>query len=173
MGRYGHLLWGSKAEVTSKEKGLLGSWFLVTVVTPPENPASRSKKKRMTLVEYDTLVNEDGTMLLREKVDSLLLRPVPPRTLGDRGFEVGDCVDAFEKDGWWTGVVERSVGVKKEGVEESYVMWFEESEVEVEFGRAELRLHLDWKDGKWYRLRDEDHQVECLSDHCLDFSLFH
>ncbi|KAI4367412.1 hypothetical protein MLD38_023152 [Melastoma candidum] len=156
---YGYLRRGSKVEVTSKETGFLGSWFLATVVTPPELPGSSMKRRRMTFIQFETLVNEDETMLLRERVDSELLRPVPPEVSRGGGFEVGECVDAFEKDGWWTGVVDGLVPATEDGEGgERYLVSFQEAEAKIEFRREELRLHLDWKDGKWFLFRNNEYQ---------------
>ncbi|KAI4330824.1 hypothetical protein MLD38_029072 [Melastoma candidum] len=101
--RYVHLVKGSKVEATSKAEGFIDSWFAATVIKPPEMPNSKFRTKRMAIVEYSDLLNEDSSLLLREPVEATMLRPVPPRVEENRGFEVGDVVDAFHLDGWWTG----------------------------------------------------------------------
>ncbi|KAI5345219.1 hypothetical protein L3X38_013096 [Prunus dulcis] len=55
--------------------------FRATIVTSPTNSAS--KKTKRALVEYKSLVTEDGSQQLKEYVDSAYLRPVPP-PLGDQ-----------------------------------------------------------------------------------------
>lgn len=155
--RYAHLLKGSKVEATSKAEGFLGSWFEATVIKSPEMPNSKFRSKRMTVIEYSDLLNEDASLFLRENVDCVMLRPVPPKTEEDGGFEVGDVVDSFERDGWWTGKVDRVF--KGEGGEARYVVSFEEPKHEIEFGKDCLRLHLDWINGKWFRFWNGKPQV--------------
>ncbi|KAI4375847.1 hypothetical protein MLD38_013667 [Melastoma candidum] len=162
--QYLHLSKGSKVEVTSKSEGLVGSWFEATVLKPPENPWSSHKSKRLALIEYVNLVNEEGTLLLREKVDQVLLRPLPPKFVVEVGddFREGDLVDCFERDGWWTGIVQNVARVRvgdgnggDDEKEERYVVEFEDPVHEIEFRKEDLRVHLDWMNGKWFRLRND------------------
>ncbi|CAL2244395.1 unnamed protein product [Prunus armeniaca] len=133
---------GSAVEVRSDEEGFKGAWFRATIVTSPTNLAS--KKRKRALVEYKSLVTEDGSQQLKEYVDSALLRPVPP-PLGDQNFEEGDVVDADYKDGWWTGVVKKVLDNSK------YTVVFEFPPDLIEFEGERLRLHQDWDAGKWVR----------------------
>ncbi|XP_034207466.1 DUF724 domain-containing protein 3-like isoform X2 [Prunus dulcis] len=133
---------GSAVEVRSDEEGFKGAWFRATIVTSPTNLAS--KKRKRALVEYKSLVTEDGSQQLKEYVDSAYLRPVPP-PLGDQNFEEGDVVDADYKDGWWTGVVKKVLDNSK------YTVVFEFPPDLIEFERERLRLHQDWDAGKWVR----------------------
>ncbi|BFG23820.1 hypothetical protein CerSpe_100930 [Prunus speciosa] len=134
---------GSAVEVRSDEEGFKGAWFRATIVTSPTNLAS--KKRNRALVEYKSLVTEDGSQQLKEYIDLALLRPVPP-PLGDQNFEEGDVVDADYKDGWWTGVVKKVLDNNSK-----YTVVFEFPPDLIEFERERLRLHQDWDAGKWVR----------------------
>lgn len=132
---------GSEIEVSIDEEGFKGALFRATILKLPISLSPSRKKK--ALVEYKTLVTEDGSTLLKERVDALSLRPLPPDTAADWGFEEGDIVDAVDKDGWWTGVVCK---VLNDG---GYSVFFKNPLHVMDFQRNDLRLHQDWIDGKW------------------------
>ncbi|XP_062106430.1 DUF724 domain-containing protein 6-like isoform X2 [Humulus lupulus] len=133
---------GTEVEVSSDEEGFKGAWFKAFVV---ENLGSSApKKRRKVLVEYWSLVTEDGFQPLREHVDLCHLRPLPPDA-GAEDFEVGDVVDADYRDGWWTGVVRKVLGCDK------YRVFFENPPDLIEFQKKQMRFHQDWVNGKWVR----------------------
>lgn len=131
---------GSEIEVSIDEEGFKGALFKATILKLPTT-FSPSKKKK-ALVEYKTLVTEDGSTPLKEHVDVLSLRPLPPDT-ADKDFEECDIVDAADKDGWWTGVVCKAL----EGG--GYSVLFKNPMHVMDFQRNHLRLHQDWVDDKW------------------------
>ncbi|XP_076951627.1 uncharacterized protein LOC143625051 [Bidens hawaiensis] len=139
--------------------------------TPSSKTKSSSSKKHTTtkhkeigyLVKYDTLLKEDSLdEPLTEIVNPTCVRPLPPRNLrrnnvnyamgegsgggGGDDFEVYDVVDAYHREGWWIGVVNKVVNVAGN---RKYVVLFENPPEEAEFGRSHLRLHVDWVDGRW------------------------
>ncbi|XP_030482161.2 DUF724 domain-containing protein 3 isoform X1 [Cannabis sativa] len=138
---------GTEVEVSSDEEGFRGAWFKAFVV---ENLGSSAapKKRRKVLVEYWSLVTEDGFQPLREHVDLYHLRPLPPDA-GSQDFEVGDVVDADYRDGWWTGVVKKVLGFDR------YRVFFENPPDLIEFERKHMRFHQDWVNGKWVRPKKE------------------
>lgn len=166
---YSYLCKDSIVEVTSKISGYIGSWYEAKVLKPPQLPKSKFKRKRETLVEYTNLLNKNQTRLLRESVDAVLVRPLPPMIVADLAeeeeeemiFEVGDEVNTYDRDGWWAGVLDRVVRRRMEDgkEEESYVVRFEDPKHEIEFLGHELRLHLDWYEGKWFVSRGRKSQV--------------
>lgn len=98
-------------------------------------------------MEYQNLLaHEDGSDRLREYVDVAFVRPAPLVQEIVKGFEPDDAVDAFYKDGWWTGVVTRVVAGG-----ERFVVTFSNPPDELEFGLDELRAHWDWVNGTWVR----------------------
>ncbi|XP_022146926.1 DUF724 domain-containing protein 3-like isoform X2 [Momordica charantia] len=132
---------GSEIEVSIDEDGFKGALFRATILKLPTSPFSQSKKKK-ALVEYKTLVTENGSTPLKEQVDALSLRPLPPDS-SLKDFEEGDIVDAVDKDGWWTGVVCK---VLEDG---GYSVFFKNPLHVMDFQRNQLRLHQDWVDGNW------------------------
>ncbi|KAH6823912.1 hypothetical protein C2S53_013608 [Perilla frutescens var. hirtella] len=139
---------GSGVEVQTDEEDFKGVYFSATVCAPPISPKrSGRKKSRKLYVEYQNLLaHEDGSDRLREFVDVAFVRPVPPLQEISKGFQPDDVVDAFYKDGWWTGVVTRAA----EGGDR-FVVTFNNPPDELEFGLGELRAHLDWVNGSWVR----------------------
>ncbi|KAL6963909.1 hypothetical protein U1Q18_034916 [Sarracenia purpurea var. burkii] len=154
---------GSKVEVSSDDEGFRDSWYVATVLDVPskkrrrkrEREKSTRQNKYMYLVEYETLLANDDTLeLLREYVDLSFIRPLPPTDDGDgqqTSLEVNDLVDAFHRDGWWTGVITRSVINVDHNQESRFVVLFQNPLDEVEFARSELRVHHDWINGNWVR----------------------
>ncbi|KAL5714002.1 hypothetical protein ACHQM5_016022 [Ranunculus cassubicifolius] len=88
---------GMQVEVCSDEDGLRGAWFEATILRP-------STKRHKVYVEYKNLTTVKGSNLLKEFVNEVNLRPVPPRE-ANRSFNLNDEVDAYYNDGWWEGVV--------------------------------------------------------------------
>ncbi|KAJ0613309.1 putative Agenet-like domain-containing protein [Helianthus annuus] len=163
---------GSTVEVTINEPGFHGAWYVATIQNileqnTPKNKTKKLNNKTSYLVKYHTLLKEDDVFQpLTEVVDSLFVRPLPPGNVcrnnddnvkvvevvegegdGGGGFEVGDVVDAYHRDGWWIGVV-KSVSVDEGGVKK-YVVLFENPVEEFEFEGCKLRFHVDWVDFRW------------------------
>ncbi|XVE73480.1 hypothetical protein DITRI_Ditri11bG0121200 [Diplodiscus trichospermus] len=136
---------GTSVEVSSDEEGFRGAWYLAIILEPP--PKSTSKKRKKALVQYKTLLADDGSSPLTEYVDPAFIRPLPPNEEENvqSGFEVNDVVDARYRDGWWTGVVRKVLEKWK------YRVYFDNPPDVIEFDRKDLRFHLVWVDGKWVR----------------------
>ncbi|KAF6168795.1 hypothetical protein GIB67_012193 [Kingdonia uniflora] len=139
----------SEVEVSS-EKGLKGSWYTATVLR------GVSKKKKIFL-EYKNLLTDRSCKPLREFVDVINVRPVPPRDVGRVRYEISDEVDAFHDDGWWEGIVTEVLGSSR------YSLYFRRSKEEIEFGAANLRLHREWVDGNWVPPLEEPQNFESKS----------
>ncbi|WJX13398.1 hypothetical protein P8452_03789 [Trifolium repens] len=125
---------GALVEVCSDEDGFKGAWFCATIV--------ELKGRSKFAVEYDSLLDDDSK-LLREEISLLHIRPRPPITADVAEFKFLDEVDAFYNDGWWVGLVAKVLGDSK------YIVYFRNSNEELEFQHSQLRLHQDWMDGKW------------------------
>ncbi|XP_042991798.1 DUF724 domain-containing protein 2-like isoform X3 [Carya illinoinensis] len=139
---------GAEVEVTSAEPGFKGSWYLATIIDLPSVPSP--KMPQMARVEYQTLLTEDGSEPLKEYVDLAFIRPSPPQQeVAAQNFEHGDVVSAYFKEGWWTGVVVRVLG------DSSYRVFFENPPDVIEFGRKDLRVHLEWLGEKWVRIEKQ------------------
>ncbi|XP_058779007.1 protein AGENET DOMAIN (AGD)-CONTAINING P1-like [Vicia villosa] len=126
---------GTLVEVCSDEDGLKGVWFCATLVEP--------KPGCKFVVEYESLIEDDYLKPLREEVSLYQIRPRPPKTDDVDQFKFFDEVDAYYKDGWWVGIVSKVLGDSK------YIVYFRNSNEEMEFQHSQLRLHQDWVDHQW------------------------
>ncbi|KAL0420156.1 UNVERIFIED_CONTAM: DUF724 domain-containing protein 5 [Sesamum radiatum] len=140
-----HFPLGSLVEVRTDEEDFKGVFFSATVLPPPKK-CSKKKPEKLYVEYNDLLADEDGSERLREYVDISFVRPPPPLQEIVKCFEPDDVVDAFYKDGWWTGVVTRVL----EGGQR-FVVTFQYPPDELEFRLAELRVHWDWVNGSWVR----------------------
>lgn len=124
---------GTIVEVSSEDEGLRGSWYTATVI----RKISRNSHK--ILVEYHNLMTDDaGSKPLREFVDAILIRPIPPRE-PHRIFSLMEEVDAFHNDGWWEGVVTKLLEPSN-----YYSVFFRCSREQIDFCSSDLRLHREW-----------------------------
>ncbi|KAG5233060.1 DUF724 domain-containing protein [Salix suchowensis] len=125
---------GMLVEVSSDEDGLKGAWFAATIVEPVG--------KDKYLIEYQALRTEDDSDFLREEIDTVHIRPCPPQTIMIDRFKKLEEVDALFNDAWWVGVVSRVNTFPK------YLVFFKDSNEELEFQHSDLRPHQDWINGK-------------------------
>ncbi|KAK3409403.1 protein AGENET DOMAIN (AGD)-CONTAINING P1 [Eucalyptus grandis] len=127
---------GQEVEIASKEEGLIGSYYVATIVKYIQN--------EFYLVQYKELLREDESGPLTEVIRGEDIRPTPPaKSLPTAaGFAMLDRVDALYNDGWWTG---RITG--KEG--STYIVHFENSGERLAFLDSDLRMHLEWINSNW------------------------
>ncbi|PIA37760.1 hypothetical protein AQUCO_03000352v1 [Aquilegia coerulea] len=154
---------GQEVEVSNK-KGFEGTWLVGTIrrSTSSSSSSSSAKKKKTLFVEYKTLVDEKGSKPLQEYVELSHLRPVPPKQK-DRPFQLNEEVDAFFSHGWRKGVIIKVLKDSKYSVcfkttEEEKDFPFKE---EREFQHSDLRVHLEWTDGRWLGSLDQE---QCKRD---------
>ncbi|KAL5700767.1 hypothetical protein ACHQM5_026175 [Ranunculus cassubicifolius] len=134
---------GQEVEVTSDEQGFEGSWFIAKIIR------KSAKRKKRFVVEYRTLVDNKGLKPLREYVYFEHIRPLQPQG-ATRLFKENQEVDAFYNEGWWKGLI-------KEVLEDSkYLVEFPTSKEAIVFKQADLRVHMEWKDGKWVNSAEEN-----------------
>ncbi|KAJ8748697.1 hypothetical protein K2173_008142 [Erythroxylum novogranatense] len=134
---------GAEVEVRNEEDG---AWFPATIVEFPP-PNSSSKKRKHALVQYKSLVADHESSPFTERVDPNLIRPSPPKETESRlrVFEENDTVDACYRDGWRNGTVCKVLEGSR------YRLYFDKPPDLVEFDGKDLRVHLDWVNGKWVR----------------------
>ncbi|XP_061961981.1 DUF724 domain-containing protein 2 isoform X3 [Populus nigra] len=153
---------GEEVEVSSEQEGFRGAWYLATILDfpTPSQPQSASEKKRKAIVQYKTLVTEDGPAPLLEQVDPQLIRPLPPQDSLKNGgvFQENEVIDASLRYGWWSGVVKKVIdgGAR-------YMVYFDNPPDVLDFDAKDLRIHLDWVDGNWVR-PEMQQEVRILSD---------
>lgn len=126
---------GTLVEVSTDEDGFEGAWFAATIV--------KAVGKDKFLVQYQSLRTDDDSGFLTEEFDTLHIRPSPPETFVVDRFNLFEEVDALYNDGWWVGVISKVLGGSK------YLIYFRDTDEEMEFKHSDLRLHHDWIDGKW------------------------
>ncbi|CAN1180457.1 Protein AGENET DOMAIN (AGD)-CONTAINING P1 [Linum perenne] len=127
---------GQQIEISSHDLGFRGSWFSGTVVR-------RSNNKKY-IVQYTTLRNEDDTEFLCEEVDAWQIRPSPEEAIVEGSYKLMEEVDAYYNECWWVGVV-----VKVLSESGKYLVFFRDTDEELEFKHGDLRPHCDWIGGKW------------------------
>nr|VDD03819.1 unnamed protein product [Brassica oleracea] len=133
---------GSEVEVSSQEEGLKGAYFRALL---EENTTMSGRKK--VSVRYKTLLTDDGSSPLTEAVQQSLLRPVPPEEeYAGVVLEEGTVVDAYLRDGWWTGVI-----INKKLEDNNFLVCFDSPPDIIVFEKTNLRAHVDWTDSKWVR----------------------
>ncbi|KAM4118943.1 hypothetical protein ACJW30_03G021200 [Castanea mollissima] len=126
---------GTLVEVSSDDDGFEGAWFAATIV--------KAVGKDKFLVQYQSLRTDDDSGFLREEFGTLHIRPCPPETLLVDCFSLFEEIDALYNDGWWVGVISKVLGGSK------YLVYFRDTDEEIEFKHSDLRPHQDWIDGKW------------------------
>ncbi|XP_022863744.1 DUF724 domain-containing protein 3-like, partial [Olea europaea var. sylvestris] len=130
---------GAKVEISSKDEGIRGSWYAGTVLSHRKSKRNSCMK---VLVKYKTLLDNEGTLRLREEVDAIQLRPA--RHQENRWiFDSSENVDAYYHDGWWEGVITEVLG------EDKYRVFFRDSREQRNFKGSRLRSHHEWVIGKW------------------------
>lgn len=142
-----HFHKGSEVEISSNDDGFRGAWYAGTVIRPAstktKTTSTTSTNNKKLLVEYKTLMaDEGGKKPLREALDVVQLRPPPPRE-SRRSFKFSEEVDAYHNDGWWEGVITEVLE------NERYSVFFRGTREQLDFGSEELRLHREWVKGKW------------------------
>jgi hypothetical protein len=73
---------------------------------------------------------------------------LPPQDSLKNGgvFQENEAIDASLRYGWWSGVVKK---VLDRGAR--YMVYFDNPPDVLDFDAKDLRIHLDWVDGKWVR----------------------
>ncbi|KAL6968669.1 E2 ubiquitin-conjugating enzyme [Sarracenia purpurea var. burkii] len=128
---------GAEVEVSFEDEGFRGSWYTATVIR------TVSKKNNKIFVEFHNLKADDrGRKPLREFVNIILVRPVPPRE-PRRSFKLSEEVDAFHNDGWWEGIVTAVLDDSR------FSVFFRSSREQIDFRDSDLRLHREWVYGNW------------------------
>ncbi|RAL47443.1 hypothetical protein DM860_013408 [Cuscuta australis] len=127
---------GMMVEATSYEEGYHGSWFTALIFDTME-------EENEYVLQYQTLKTDDESELLKEKADAFNIRPCPPIIQQVDRFKMFEQVNAWYNDGWWEGLISKVL----EGLK--YVVYFWNTNEEIEFEHYGIRPHQEWIDGKW------------------------
>lgn len=125
---------GRKVEVSFDREEFQDVWYPATILQDLGN---------LTFLVECNCVNSDNHSSAKAKVDSLHIRPCPP-LLKDKKLVLFEKVDAFFDFGWWSGII------TKEFENSRYLVFFNQMNCDKEFNQSELRLHIEWKDDKWF-----------------------
>lgn len=139
---------GDKVEVRSDEEGFIGAWYEAEVVHL-ESPST-------CVVEYEQLLSDDG-FPLQEIVLLSNLRPRPPPLSHRPSWLQGHLVEAYDRDGWWAGVVIHPLPDP-----DLVLVRFRTTCEELPFHPSLLRGLQNWDNGAWTDLTqagrpDEEH----------------
>ncbi|KAF3340509.1 Agenet domain-containing protein [Carex littledalei] len=131
---------GDEVEVISEEEGLAGAYFAASVAR------SLPILRRYTVSHHSLLSDRGGP--LRETIDARLVRPRPPSSSSPPpNYRLHDCVDAFHRDAWWSGVVV-SPGSASASANVLVVCFPLYREV-LSFDSSQIRPHLEWLSDRW------------------------
>lgn len=122
---------GTAVEVNIDPDSSCDVWFPATFIKEAANNSF--------LVEYQSS-KEVG--LQKVTVDSLHIRPSPP-TASNKAFNLLEKVDAFYDFRWLSGVVTKILADGR------YIVYFKRTKKEKELSHSDLRLHMEWNNGKW------------------------
>ncbi|KAI5057565.1 hypothetical protein GOP47_0027580 [Adiantum capillus-veneris] len=141
---------GDKVEVRSDEEGFIGAWYAAEVVHTESSSAC--------IVEYEQLLSDDG-FPLQELVLLSNLRPRPPTLPARSSWLQGHFVEAYDRDGWWSGVVVHTLP------DDLVLVRFRTTGEELPFRPSLLRGLQNWDNGAWTDLTqagqpDEDHFMD-------------
>ncbi|KAM5560022.1 protein AGENET DOMAIN (AGD)-CONTAINING P1-like [Rosa sericea] len=128
---------GDQVEVCSKLEGFLGSYYEATIV---------ANMGTNYVIQYNHLVEEfNDSVPLKETVKAAEVRPLPPEIReANAVFHVGDRIDAYDLDGWWVGTIS-----SEENGSGHQSVFFETTGQELDYPVLKLRVHQDWRNGKW------------------------
>lgn len=126
---------GMSVEMCSFESGFEGAWFEGRILSCEGDSYK---------VRYDKFETDDGDPLV-EVLDCCHIRPRPP-LISIKNWGIGDAIEAYDTDCWWTGVVSQVLP------DEQYGVYFPESKTENTYHSYNLRSRQDWRDGEWYRV---------------------
>eukprot|EP00253_Pinus_taeda_P033719 PITA_33719 len=135
---------GEGVEVSSDDDGYKGAWFPATFV-------KKAGSRNRFVIQYREFTEEGRpNTKLREIVEVPHIRPQPP-DLNGQSFCINEVVDAYDRDGWWKGVVKAIRPRSKK-----YVVYFENTNEQREYYLKHLRVHQVWTDGNWVKASDTE-----------------
>ncbi|KAG4134187.1 hypothetical protein ERO13_D08G141200v2 [Gossypium hirsutum] len=125
---------GTAVEVNVDDESLRDVWFPAIVVKENED--------KTFLVKYQNSKNDDEAGTAKVVVDSLHIRPTPPR-YADRNYELLERVDTTYNFGWRTGVITKVLTGRR------YNVFFKHGNEDKELSHSDIRPNVEWTDGNW------------------------
>ena len=121
-------------EVNIDKENLRDVWFPAIVI--------KENGENTFLVKYQSSKNDDESGTVKVVVDSLHIRPTPPR-YADRNYELLERVDATYNFGWRSGVITKVLTGRR------YNVFFKHGNEDKELSHSDMRPNVEWIDGKW------------------------
>ncbi|KAJ7948438.1 Agenet-like domain-containing protein [Quillaja saponaria] len=132
---------GDKVETCSQDDGFQGSYFEAEIISN----LIKNKTGNLYVVQYKNLLEDDESGPLIGTVYEKEVRPLPPKITNTcDGFALYEKVDAFDKDGWWEGIISGKIADS-----DYYYVYFDYFVEETAYPISSLRVHQDWVGGKW------------------------
>ncbi|XP_039043550.1 DUF724 domain-containing protein 2-like [Hibiscus syriacus] len=125
---------GTTVEVNIENENIGYIWYPAIVIKENED--------NTFLVKYQNSMNDDESGTVKVVVDSLHIRPAPPR-YADRNYELLERVDATYNFGWRSGVITKVLTGRR------YNVFFKHGNEDKEFCHSDIRPNVEWMDGKW------------------------
>ncbi|XP_076921194.1 protein AGENET DOMAIN (AGD)-CONTAINING P1-like [Bidens hawaiensis] len=119
---------GDQVEVADLGHGFLGSYYRGNIISTFENEY---------IVQFRTLLENDSPGPLWEFVKTEKIRPIPT-SVEVSSFHLGEKVDVYANDSWWTGMV-----ISKMGKSE-YLVHFGSTNQHIMYLFPFLRVHQEW-----------------------------
>ncbi|MED6170045.1 hypothetical protein PIB30_026897 [Stylosanthes scabra] len=127
---------GSNVEVIGKEEGFFGSYYEATIF--------KCLGMGCYVVQYMNLLEDSGRKPLLDVVRLKDIRPIPPDHDADLdGFEVNQCIDVYDNEGWWVGEIKSK---RRRG---EYFVYFSSTNEEIVYSAPQIRTHMEWSNGSW------------------------
>ncbi|XP_076934327.1 protein AGENET DOMAIN (AGD)-CONTAINING P1-like [Bidens hawaiensis] len=131
---------GDRVEVSDLGPGFLGSYYAGNIISTFGDEY---------IVQYRTLLENDSSGPLREFVKAEKIRP-EPASVEVSSFLLGEMVDVYANDGWWTGRVISKIG------ESDYLVHFDSTNQDIMYPFTSIRVHQVWDaaNGVWVYTRN-------------------
>ncbi|XWS36070.1 hypothetical protein CRYUN_Cryun20dG0052500 [Craigia yunnanensis] len=125
---------GTAVEVNIDKENLRDVWFPAIVI--------KENGENTFLVKYQSSKNDDESGTVKVVVDSLHIRPTPPR-YADRNYELLERVDTTYNFGWRSGLITKVLTGRR------YNVFFKHGNEDKELSHSDMRPNVEWIDGKW------------------------
>ncbi|XP_076929949.1 protein AGENET DOMAIN (AGD)-CONTAINING P1-like [Bidens hawaiensis] len=123
---------GDQVEVMDMGPGFVGSYYDGNIISTSGNEY---------IVQFRTLLENDESGLLREFVKAEKIQP-KPASVELSSFRLGEMVDVYANDGWWTERIISEFG------ENEYIVYFDSSNQDITYPFPNIRVHQEW-DAAW------------------------
>ncbi|XP_076941286.1 protein AGENET DOMAIN (AGD)-CONTAINING P1-like [Bidens hawaiensis] len=131
---------GDQVEVMDMGPGFVGSYYDGNIISTFGNEY---------IIQFRTLLENDEFGPLREFVKAEKIRP-KPASVEVSSFRLGEMVDVYANDGWWTGIIISKFG------ENEYIVHFDSFNQDITYPFPNISVHQEWDaaNGVWVYTRN-------------------